>query len=95
MAGGSGFASLRGDVAWQSRVFFTAFNDNIQTQGEYGLVQFRTGFEPRSRHWEVALYIRNIANTPYITATGDVSAVAISGRPGESRQWGTQFTLHP
>ena len=94
--GGAGFASVRSDVVWQSRVFFTAFNDNIETQGKYGLVQLRGGFEPRSRRWEIALYARNLANTPYITSTANIFMnPAITARPGESRQWGTQFTLHP
>jgi len=94
--GGAGFASVRGDVAWQSRVFFTAFNDNIETQGTYALAQLRAGFEPRRRRWEMAFYVRNLANTPFITATANIQGnPAISARPGVSRQWGTQLTLHP
>ena len=34
-AGRSGTATLRGDVSWQSRVFFTPFNDAIETQPAY------------------------------------------------------------
>ena len=41
--GRAGLASVCGDVAWQSRVFFTAFNDSVQTQDKYGLVQCRAG----------------------------------------------------
>jgi len=92
--GGAGFASVRGDATWQSRVFFTAFNDGIETQGTYGLVQLRTGFEPRSRRWEIAVYARNLANTAYITGTTNIANnPAIGARPGEPRQWGTQLTF--
>jgi len=75
-------------------VFFTAFNDGIETQGTYGLVQLRTGFEPRSRRWEIAVYARNLANTAYITGTTNIANnPAIGARPGEPRQWGTQLTF--
>ena len=65
--GRAGTASLRGDVSWQSRVFFTPFNDAIETQPAYGLVHLRAGFEPRSHRWEVAVYARNLGNRGYIT----------------------------
>ena len=60
--GRAGTASLRGDVSWQSRVFFTPFNTPIETQRAYGLVHLRAGFEPRSHRWEVAVYARNVGN---------------------------------
>jgi iron complex outermembrane recepter protein len=91
--GRMGTASVRSDVSWQSRVFFTPLNDAIETQSAYGLVQLRAGFEPRTRRWELAVYIRNVANLAYITATANVPLPAFTGRPGEPRQWGTQFTL--
>lgn len=88
-----GTASARGVVSWQSRVFFTPFNDAIETQSGYGLVHLRAGFEPRSRGWEMAVYVRNARNTDYITGTANVPLPAFTARPGEPRQWGTQFTL--
>ena len=91
--GRGGRASLRGDVSWQSRVFFTPANDNIETQRAYGLVHLRAGLEPRSRRWEVAVYIRNVGTQGYITGTANVPLPAFTGRPGEPRHWGTQFTL--
>ena len=92
-AGRSGTASVRGDVSWQSRVFFTPFNDDIETQKPYGLVNLRAGFEPRHRRWEFAIYARNIGNKEYITGTASFPLPAIGGRPGEPRHWGTQITL--
>jgi iron complex outermembrane receptor protein len=80
-----GTASLRGDVSWQSRVFFTPFNTSIETQPAYGRVHLRGGFEPRSRRWEIAVYARNVGNEPYITGAmaPNVGFPASSGRPGE------------
>jgi iron complex outermembrane receptor protein len=91
--GRSGTASVRGDVSWQSRVFFTPVNDAIETQHAYGLLHLRAGFEPRSRRWEMAVYVRNAGNREYITGTANVPPTAFTARPGEPREWGTQFTV--
>jgi iron complex outermembrane receptor protein len=93
-AGTSGTVSLRGDVSWQTRVFFTPFNDAIDSQQAYGLAHLRAGFEPRSRRWELAVYARNVGGRPYITGTAtNVTLPAYNGRPGEPRHWGTELSL--
>jgi iron complex outermembrane receptor protein len=91
--GRAGTASVRGDVSWQSQVFFTPLNDAIETQQAYGLVHLRAVFEPTSRRWEIAVYVHNLGNQGYITGTSNVPLPAFTGRPGEPRHWGTQFTL--
>jgi iron complex outermembrane receptor protein len=89
-----GRLTVRGDVSWQSRVFFTPLNLTVHSQPAYGLVHLRTAFESRSRHWELALFVRNVGRQEYVTGTWDPTGdLAISGRPGEPRQWGTQFTI--
>ena len=79
--GGAGTASVRSDVSWQSRVFFTPVNDAIETQRAYGLLRLRAGFEPKNRRWEVAVYVRNLANQGYITGTANVPPTAIDRPP--------------
>ena len=93
--GRAGTAFVRGDATWQSRVFFTPVNDAIETQRAYGLVHLRAGFEPKTRRWEIAVYVRNLGNQEYITGTYNVPPTAITGHPGEPRHWGTQFTIRP
>jgi len=89
-----GRLTVRGDVSWQSRVFFTPFNLAIHSQPAYGLVHLRTAFEHRSRHWELAVFARNVGRQEYVTGTWDPTGdLAISGRPGEPRQWGTQLSI--
>jgi iron complex outermembrane receptor protein len=89
-----GRLTTRGDVAWQSRVFFTPLEDAIHSQPAFSLVHLRTAFEPRSRRWELAVYLRNVGRQEYVTTTWDATGgLAISGRPGEPRHWGTQFTI--
>ena len=91
--GRAGTASVRGDLSWQSQVFFTPVNDAIETQRAYGLVHLRAGFEPPGRRWEIAVYVRNAGNREYIIGTGNAAPAAVTARPGEPRLWGTQFTL--
>jgi iron complex outermembrane recepter protein len=89
-----GTVSLRGDLSWQSRVFFTPFNDAVQSQPSYALVHARAAFVPRNRRWEASVYVRNLGQQEYVTGTWTASgSIAISGRPGEPRHWGTQFTI--
>ena len=90
----AGTVSVRGDVSWQSRVFFTPLNEAVQSQPAYALVHVRTTFVPRSRRWELSAYVRNIGRQEHVTATWlATSGAAFSGRPGEPRHWGTQFTI--
>jgi iron complex outermembrane receptor protein len=91
--GQAGTVFVRADVAWQSRVFFTPFNDAIESQKSYGLAHLRAAFDPHHGRWEIAVYARNVGNAEYITGTGNAAPDAITGRPGEPRQWGTQFTI--
>jgi iron complex outermembrane receptor protein len=89
-----GNVSVRGDVSWQSRVFFTPYNTPVHSQPAYALVHARATFVPRSRRWEASVYVRNLGRQEYVTATWNATGgVAISGRPGEPRHWGTQFTI--
>jgi iron complex outermembrane recepter protein len=89
-----GTVSVRGDAAWQTRVFFTPPNEAVQSQYAYALVHARTTFVSRSRRWEVSVYARNLGGQEHLTATWLATGrVAFSGRPGEPRHWGTQFTI--
>jgi iron complex outermembrane receptor protein len=91
--GSRALVSLRADVSWQSRVFFSPFNDRIETQEPYALVHLRAAWAPRHRTWELAVFARNIGNRGYITGTFTAPITAVGGRPGEPRQWGTEITL--
>ncbi len=93
-AGRRGRVFVHGDVPWQSRVFFTPFNVPEESQGAYGRVQLRAGFQPSHGRWELSVFVRNAGNQPYITGTNNAPPFpAYVGRPGEPRHWGTQLTL--
>jgi len=92
---GRGTASVRGDVSWQSRVFFRPFNNDIESQGRYGLAHLRAGFEAHSRRWDLAVFVRNVGNQAYIIGSENVPIPAYAGHPGVPRHWGTEFTIRP
>jgi iron complex outermembrane receptor protein len=84
-------ASLRLDSRFQDTVFFTPFNDGVQRQSPYGLLD--ASLELGSRHLAVGLYGKNLTNEGYITGTFSSPPPAIGGRPGEPRLVGVQLTL--
>jgi len=91
--GRSRMVSLRADSRWQSTVFFTPFNDAIQRQRPYGLLEVSAELAPEHRRWSVMAYSRNLTNEDYVTGTFSSPPPAIGGRPGESRQVGVQLML--
>jgi iron complex outermembrane receptor protein len=91
--GRAGLASVRVDFKRQTTVFFTPFNDLVQRQRPYGLVDLTAEFGPSRRHWSVALYARNLTNEDYITGSFSSPPPAIGGRPGEPRSVGIQLAV--
>jgi iron complex outermembrane receptor protein len=90
--GRSGRMSLRADARWQSTVFFTPFNDEVQRQRPYGLLDLSMELLPASGRWSILAYARNITDEDYITGAFSSPPPAIGGRPGDSRQFGVQVS---
>jgi iron complex outermembrane receptor protein len=85
--------SVRADARTQSTVFFTPFNDAIQRQRPYGLLDASAELRPGRGHWSLSVIARNFTNEDYITGSFSSPPPAIGGRPGESRQISIQLTL--
>ena len=90
-AGSLGALRLRAEARAQSTVFFTPFNDSVQRQAPYGLLDASAELQ-RSR-WSLAAYGRNLADAAYITGTFSSPPPAIGGRPGPPREWGVRVTV--
>jgi iron complex outermembrane recepter protein len=88
-----GLVSVRADTRSQSTVFFTPFNDGIQRQRGYGLLDMHAEFGPKRRHWSVGLFARNLTDEDYISGTFSSPVPAIGARPGDSRQLGLVLSL--
>jgi iron complex outermembrane receptor protein len=89
--GRAGTLSLRADTRWQSTVFYTPFNDAIQRQRPYGLLDLSAALD--TGRYSIGLYARNVTDTGYITGTFSSPQPAIGGRPGDTRQIGVQLTV--
>ncbi len=90
-AGRAGTVSLRADSRWQSTVFYTPFNDAVQRQSAYGLLDLSAELGPG--RWTVGLYARNLTDEDFITGSFASPPPAVGGRPGPPRQLGIQLTL--
>jgi iron complex outermembrane receptor protein len=91
--GGPYAVSLRADTRWQSTVFFAPFNDTIQRQRSYGLVDVSGELQSRRGGFSAGVYARNLTNADYITGSFSSPPPAIGGRPGEPRQVGFYMTV--
>ena len=91
--GNSRRLSISAESTAQSTVFYTPFNDSIQTQSPYGLLGARVEYGPGDRRWTVGGYARNLTNTDYVTGTFGTPPNAYGGRPGPSRQFAVDFTV--
>jgi iron complex outermembrane receptor protein len=85
--------SVRADTTWQTTAYFTPFNDSIQRQRPYGLVNVSAEMRPSQGHWTLGVFARNLTSQDYITGTFSSPPPAIGGRPGDPRQIGVQLRL--
>jgi iron complex outermembrane receptor protein len=91
--GASRVLSIAADATAQSTIYYTPFNDSIQRQLPYALLNARMEYGPSHRRWALGVYARNITNTGYIMATFGTAPTAFGGRPGPPRQVGLQFVV--
>jgi iron complex outermembrane receptor protein len=91
--GGTSSLSLRADATGKSTVFFTPFNDGIQRQRPFGLLDISAEFGAKDRRWFVAAFARNLTDEDYITGAVGTPPPAIGGRPGDRRQFGVQLGI--
>jgi iron complex outermembrane receptor protein len=91
--GPHGVLSMRAESRWQSVVYFTPFNDAIQRQRAYGLLDVAAEFQPSRGCCTVGVFARNLTNEGYITGTFSSPPPAIGGRPGLPRQVALQVGI--
>jgi iron complex outermembrane receptor protein len=90
-AGRAGTVSLRADSRWQTAVFYTPFNDAVQRQSAYGLLDVSAELGPG--RWSVSVLARNLTGEDYITGSTGSPPPAFGGRPGQPRLVVIQLTL--
>ena len=90
-AGRLGTFSLRAAWRWQSTVFFTPFNDAVQRQSPYGLLELSAELGPG--HFTVSAYARNLTDEGYIIGSLGSPPPAIGGLPAQPLEWGVRLIV--
>jgi iron complex outermembrane recepter protein len=88
-----GSLSARAAVTRQSTVFYTPFNDAVQRQPAFGLLDAAAELAPRGQRWSVGIFCQNLADARYLTGTFSSPPPAIGGRPGQPRRIGVQVRV--
>jgi iron complex outermembrane receptor protein len=90
---GRNVLTLGAEAIWQSRVFFSPFNNPVEGQRPYRLLHLTAEFGPSHRRWTVSAFARNVTNQDYLTGTFPTPAPAIGGRPGDPRHVGVAIAV--
>ncbi len=77
---------------WQDTEYFTAFNDDITSQGSYALFDFRTSYRFANDAFEVAAFVRNIGDKEYSNASQDFSPTGVALNIMPPRTFGVEFS---
>lgn len=87
---GNGDMSIRTDVSWKDRIYFSAYNRIEISQAPYALVNGSISYQSKAG-WEVSAFVRNLTDKLYKTS-GTVGHVfggyQIGGQLGDPRTYG-------
>jgi iron complex outermembrane receptor protein len=84
------------DYKWQSRVYFDIYNNALNAQDPYGLLNASLGIGSSQDGWSLSGWVRNAFDTRYISE-GTVSPGAtpsVNGTIGMPRMYGATFTVN-
>lgn len=84
------------DYKWQSRVYFDIYNNPLNAQDSYGLLNASLTLGSAKEGWALTAWARNAFDTRYISE-GTVSPGAtpsVNGTIGVPRMYGMTFTAH-
>lgn len=95
--GDRGRLVLRGDYAWQKRVYFSAFQVRDLSQKAYGWSKARLTYIAPGDDWRLAVYIDNITNEKVMsnaTYIADIVDAPIFGVMAPPRTYGVQASIN-
>ena len=88
-----GSLTLRGDVAYRSRIYFREFNDKDDSQEAYTVVNLNAIWESEDSVWTGRLFAKNLTNEDYVVGlVGSSSNGGRLGSWGPPRQVGVELT---
>lgn len=86
---------LRGELKYQSHIFFSPYNTPIVEQPGYALFNARVGYVSPSGRWEVSLFGRNLGDKLYRQSqTHDRALFGTLDSWGPPRTYGIQFGMN-
>ena len=59
--------TARADYKWQSQVYFDFYNNPLNSQDAYGLLNASVGFGAKDKSWTVSGWVRNAFDERYVT----------------------------
>jgi iron complex outermembrane receptor protein len=95
--GDSLLATLRADYQWQSQLYFSFYNHELNSQDDYGLLNLFVAVGPPDGRWQAAAFARNLTDTYYIFhAEANVLAgfPTLGGAVGPPRMYGLSLTYN-
>lgn len=87
-------ANLRADYQWQSQVYFSFYNHELNSQDAYGLLNLYASVGSQDSRWKLSAFARNVADEFYITyAESNVSLgnPSLGGAVGQPRTFGVSL----
>jgi len=89
-----GTVSYRLEYFWQDKSYFTAFNQNVSSQGAYGLFNARINFTPLDESWEFQIYGENLDDKDYSTSSREFPATGVTKDINPPRTFGARLTYN-
>ena len=74
----SGRLKTRLEWVWQTRQYFSEYNEDFTSQGTYGIINANIGYTPASKSWSLSLYGKNLTNQTYTTSIQETVSIGIA-----------------
>jgi len=88
-----GRLSLRGDVAYSGRIYFTEFNEKALSQGPAAIVDASLLYESGDQHWQASLFVRNLTDKKVVSnkfVAAALTGYAVNGSFKPPRTYGVR-----
>ncbi len=86
--------TARVDYKWQSRTYFDIYNNRLNSQAAYGLLNGSLELASQDRAWALLAWVRNAADERYVSqgSAGSGANAAVTGSLGLPRMYGVTLT---
>jgi len=75
--------TARADYKWQSKIYFDLFNNNLNTQGSYGLLNASLSIGTIDERWSLTAYARNAFDERYVSQSLTAASDTVPSRVGQ------------